>query len=219
MNKDISPEERLLRLIRKDASSKDGPLKKDDLGPESKLKKPPVPRKGVSLKLSLSNIVSRIGSLNFYNLKSLNKILLILVILSFVYLAISFIFLRPSGFKKSTASAIEQKIKEVNRPMPEARPYSYYADEIKKRDLFRSAAFMPVNTAISREALPNELIKDLSLLGVVRGEKPQAIIEDRKTNKSYFLNIGDSIGELVLKSIQEGKVTLDYRGQKFDLFL
>ena len=104
-------------------------------------------------------------------------------------------------------------------PILEPKPYSYYANEINRRDLFQSSIYSASPSASNTSNLGSDITKELSLLGIVHGDKPQAIIEDQKTKKSYFLNIGDSINGLIVESIGEGKVTLDFNGQKIDLFL
>ncbi len=64
-----------------------------------------------------------------------------------------------------------------------------------------------------------QAIQDLNLLGIVSGDNPQAIIEDKKSQKTYFLKKGDFLGDFELKDIQKGKVILDLSGQQFELSL
>ncbi|MCM8789708.1 MAG: hypothetical protein NC916_01615, partial [Candidatus Omnitrophica bacterium] len=64
-----------------------------------------------------------------------------------------------------------------------------------------------------------EATKDLKLLGIIFGDNPQAIIEDAKNQKTYYLNREQSIGDFIVEDIRDGKVILDYQGQKFELYL
>ncbi len=64
-----------------------------------------------------------------------------------------------------------------------------------------------------------DLIKDMSLVGIIAGENPQAIIEDKKTQKTFYLSRGQFMGEFQVKEIKEGKVILDYKGQSYELYM
>ena len=100
------------------------------------------------------------------------------------------------------------------------QPFSYYNDIIAKRELFKSY----IEERSARQAIPagptfRDLIKNLNLLGIVSGEKLQAIIEDRQLNKTYFLYQGDYLGEIKIEEIQPEKVILEYRGEQVNLFM
>ena len=99
------------------------------------------------------------------------------------------------------------------------KPYSYYGEDIEKRDIFRPS-FQAVSreTTVGGETL-KEFRKDLNLLGIVTGKNPQAIIEDKKEGKTHFVNKGDSIGVLRVEEIREDRVILNYQGEQLDLTL
>jgi len=60
----------------------------------------------------------------------------------------------------------------------------------------------------------------LSLIGVIAGEPPQAIIEDSQTKKSFFVTAGQSLIEgLMVKEILENRVVLDLYGERIELSL
>ena len=62
-----------------------------------------------------------------------------------------------------------------------------------------------------------DLAAPLALMGVVEGEPPQAIIQDRKTQQTYFLYEGDTLGEITIRRVRPGVVTLEYDGDEMDL--
>jgi hypothetical protein len=62
-----------------------------------------------------------------------------------------------------------------------------------------------------------ELISGLNLLGIITGNANQAIIEDKKTDKTYFLYQGDVFGNFKVFSISATGVILDYQGEKIEL--
>ena len=60
----------------------------------------------------------------------------------------------------------------------------------------------------------------LSLMGIVAGNPAQAIIEDSKTGKTYFLTIGQGIAEgVVLEEVGDNRVVLSVGGERIELGL
>ncbi|MGE5308239.1 MAG: hypothetical protein ACM3OC_04075 [Deltaproteobacteria bacterium] len=70
-----------------------------------------------------------------------------------------------------------------------------------------------------KEAVLPELIKDLNLLGIVSGDVPQAVIENKKDQQTYYLTKGQFIDEMRVSDIQENKVILEYKGKHAELHL
>ncbi len=71
---------------------------------------------------------------------------------------------------------------------------------------------------VKENIIPKEaLIADLRLLGIVTGDSNQAIIEDKNTKESFFLNKGDKFKDLVVFDIKKDSVVFEYRGEKIDL--
>jgi hypothetical protein len=57
------------------------------------------------------------------------------------------------------------------------------------------------------------------LLGVIRGDNDQAIIEDKTLKKTFFLYKGDLLGELKVYDIKDSAVILEYKGEKTEIKL
>jgi len=74
---------------------------------------------------------------------------------------------------------------------------------------------------LKKPPVTNELadvnISDLSLSGVVMGKKPFAILTDKKTQQTYTLGVGDSIGHIKIEAIDNDKVTFNRNGEKIYL--
>jgi type II secretory pathway component PulC len=193
MRKNISPEEKLLRLIR-------GEKKNPSAGS-------PAPEVVKAVKLP-----------NFMLHLNARKAVLIILILSCIYLVFAFIypfvFLRtvklPEVAKDSLAS-LEVMSKSEQKPLEE------YLQGFGDKQVFGSGGSVGVIGPAS--GLSAELIKDINLVGIIAGENPQAIIEDKKAQKTYYLNKGQFIGEFQVEDIQEGKIILNFNGQRFELHL
>lgn len=195
MKDSISPEEKLLKLIR-------GQKKTADLKPAIQPSiSPPYP--------SAQNYLS-------LNIK---KIIWAAFVFACIYLAASFIYPLVSLKRIELLQATPEKITESKIEVKsKARPYEFYLEGVKNRQIFGSPA---LKQEMGRPAigLDTDLIKDFNLVGIISGENPQAVIEDKKVQKTYYLSKGQFIGEFQIEDIQEGKIILNYQGQKFELYL
>ncbi len=64
-----------------------------------------------------------------------------------------------------------------------------------------------------------DLVKDLSLVGIIPGDSPQAIIEDKKNGQTLFLKRGEMIDNIRVKEILSGKAILEYNDETITLSL
>ena len=85
------------------------------------------------------------------------------------------------------------------------------------KDLDEEFEDIEIDTRGSSRVSKGEALQDLNLLGVITGDDNQAIIEDTKTKKTFFLYKGDSFREFKVYDIREGSVTLDYEGERIEL--
>lgn len=194
MKDNISPEEKLLRLIKQDKTST--PLN--------------LPKKTAAYSFPQKYLIPL----------SIQKLIIALFAVSCVYLIISFIY--PwVGFKKIKLPDIPPEKVEMegpeSEPKEEPKPYEFYLQGLSQRQIFS-------NPTAQEGAGPSplasaDLIKDLNLVGIISGVNPQAVIEDKKTQKTYYLRKGQFIGELQIEDIQEGKIIVTYNGQKYELYL
>jgi len=158
-------------------------------------------------------------SINFPNIAP-GKVIKFLFFASLFYLIVSLLhpIFASSKIKLSSIEAKEKMSvqKEKSKLQPDIRPFGLYSTGIKQRNIFSSAALdseKPIGTASA------DLIKDINLVGIVSGDEPQAIIEDKKAQKTYYLKKGQLIGQLQLADIQDGKIILDYEGQRYELYM
>jgi len=65
-----------------------------------------------------------------------------------------------------------------------------------------------------------ELAARLTLMGIVSGEQAQAIIEDTRTKKTYFVQVGQAVVEgAVLEQVLDNRVILSFKGEQIELTL
>lgn len=107
--------------------------------------------------------------------------------------------------------------KPVSPPEP-AEPFESYAQTFQTKQLFRYLAAPPVPKPKSKGPVRNR-ISELTLTGVVSAPRPQVIIDDSASKKSYFLKKGDAVADLKVIEILEGRVILEIEGERHELAL
>ncbi len=227
MKKDVSPEEKLLNVIRAKKSESDNlsPTEKHDpyFG---RFENPQASSNTASVfQKKLSNVerkwLSKISELKYLN-----------IVLAIVLLSIGgYVIYELSSPEETPLFTKDLELVSVNEgsiPKTEQtnqgdeKPFSYYSDNLDAKDLFRAGSGQSEEVEkpkIDEEKIAKEIISNLSLMGIVKGDNPQAIIEDKKGQKSYFLNKGDAIGEATISDIFENKVIIDINGKQYELVL
>lgn len=219
MKDNISPEEKLLNLIKGEKKPKPNnipiqtALSEKETAPLNINLKPNVKKTKFPL---LPNL------LKAFNIQ---RVLIAFIVVSFGYLIFTFIYpllwqnkIEVMKTEDDVAGLETSQVATQN----ESRSYEFYLEAARNRKIFSTPAVTQAqvpqgSTALNAEG--SEAIRDINLLGVISGDNPQAIIEDKKSQKTYYLTNGQFIGEFQVKDIREGKVSLNYKGQGFELYL
>jgi len=110
--------------------------------------------------------------------------------------------------KPSATSAIPSNLKDA----------TYYLDKVTQRNIFKigakKIAEAPGRGDISRVM---EMTQNLKLVGISWSNDPDAMIEDTKTTRTFFVKRGQMISEVKVKDIARDKVVLTYDGEDIDL--
>jgi type II secretory pathway component PulC len=215
----ISPEEKLLRLIKGSAVRREKP-KEAEIAKQKNLElTTPVsgqPRLGAFYAQARPKFLSRI-----FTLEAMNKLATVLLIL----IAILFLFDLVLADKIGSGlypqdAAKEKEADSFAFPKTLDKDFGQYMAQAGRRDIFSGSqktagGFQSTGFSSSRADYANSL----KLLGVISGDKPQAVIEDQGEQKSYTVSVGDYIKDFLVDEVGLGRVRLDYKGAKFDLFL
>ena len=153
------------------------------------------------------------------NLKVLNKVLIGVSIALIGYLITDFTFRRPDinqiCEKISTAKGWSF-FKEV--PEAEVRPFLHYLEMVQRRNIFSPVMLkIKEDPEVKTKKIVDALIENLKLVGISWSREPQAMIEDKKARKTYFLKPGDTITKLKIEAVLKDKVILSYKGEKVEL--
>lgn len=206
MHDGMSPEEKLLKLIRKKntaalkgqgVASPQGVV--GDIGPSAG-------KRGDSLRI----------------FQAADKLLGILLITLFGYLVyeLKFVDKEQLTISLEEPSPILEEIPAVIPEPLEPRPFSYYAAQIRDRDIFQTAQDQKVIPPAPVEmipVLPMDLTTKLKIVGIVLDKNSEVIVEDLEEKKTYFLHKGDRIRNAIVKEIKEGKVIFQYNNQTIEL--
>ncbi|MDD5436224.1 MAG: type II secretion system protein N [Candidatus Omnitrophica bacterium] len=220
MAKEISPEERLLGLIKKKAKK------------EEEKAEPKAPQSLSSEAAKILKVDERVSGLlkskffksRFFEparLGKLSKYLIAILAVIILYVVIDSFFVRPyKDVQLLVSTAIAEGGQKVLPPGTSGasvvKDYSWYSSAMPARTVFGQSQGLPTDdTAVSTGNVTDQL----GLVGIIAGEKPQAIIEDKKAQKTYYLNKGQTFNEYVVEEISEDKVILDFEGKKISLFL
>jgi hypothetical protein len=173
---------------------------------------PRVKKEVLEIKSQAARLIARGMSFSF-----LKKIIFWFFILSLVILGRTFLYpLRIKEIGLPQFRAESRKQPEAKPAEKERKSYESYLKDISGRSIF--AASSGVEAEKFSQRLDIE-IKDVNLVGILWGENPQAIVEDKKTQNTYYLTKGQYLGEFQVEALQEGKIILNYKGNKYELHL
>lgn len=228
----MTPEERLLRLIRRHPHhppSEASPPAEKAAAADSAVSAPTA-QKSLEPKGAARSRMPR--------LKLLQRVLLIVMGLNLFFLAAEG-FLHRSRMRQIDELLAEGPSPPVS-PSPSregmesdegvsggdfsVEPYESIAPTFQGRELFRVLAAPPgskekLPSAVDARAAVQKRLKELNLLGVVAGPTVQAIIDDAASKKTYFVREGESAADFRVVQILKGKVILELEGEQHELTL
>jgi len=162
------------------------------------------------------------------DIKGLNKILKVCIVLLVVYLAGNFVM--SVGRLKRVPEFVVQSSrpsKEIPADELSSKKIGYYLEGPRSRDIFRFGDFgfveekeaeetdevaAPVVEALSKAEM---LAQQLGLVGIGWSDDPDVMVENVETKKIYFLKRGERIDGLIkVEAIFQDKVILTYDSGK-----
>lgn len=149
-----------------------------------------------------------------------HKVLKIVLLCLIGYFILTFLFplLWEAGLREpevSDSEIAESLAEDVAVKLPQAEDYQAYLKHINSRQLFETDF---AKSALQAESEVN-LSEKFSLVGIISGDIPQAVIENKQAQKTYYLKEGESFSGIKVEQINEGKVSINYHGRQVELFL
>jgi hypothetical protein len=207
-------------------------MEKDKLTPEEKLlkiienpnvEKRPVPLvirvKGLglsSLKEWLKNIRIDKDIIKRINLKTINRVIAgICVIITVIWIFGFFKSGLTMGrrFRQVVSGEEKSTPDDMKRPNIEAS-VDEAVSQAKKRNIF---TFLPTKEEIASTINVGPTLSNFKLVGILWSDNPQAMIENTKEQKSYFVSKGDTIGDIEVRKILGDKVIVGKGSEEWEL--
>jgi type II secretory pathway component PulC len=197
MKDNIPPEEKLLEIIRQGNTA----FSQTQIGDGK-------PRLSIA---ALKKIISSIPYKPYFP----KAVISIFIFSLFLFLLTAAYGLLPFGrqirFEQGHGIGLEFG-KNFTQKVPEVE---IYLQQIRKKDIFNSAS----SRKDAKSGVSVEGIKNIALLGIISEEPKQAIIKDKTTDVVYYLKESESTGEFKVFQVQDGKVIIEYRGERFEMQL
>jgi hypothetical protein len=96
---------------------------------------------------------------------------------------------------------------------------SYYIDKVGQRDIFKIG--LKKSTEDTAKAAPisaaKEMTQHLKLVGISWSNDPDAMVEDSKALRTFFVKRGHKIGGVKVEAIFKDKLILSYEGEEVEL--
>ncbi len=157
------------------------------------------------------------------DLKTVNNGLIVIIVIIAFYL-MNTLYFSISNFTKNPGQrfALKEGLKRSGVPrdvLAGIPPTAYYLDKIRQRDIFKSGPKKIVKEAgpAVSSSKTAEATEHLKLAGISWSNDPDAMIEDTKALRTFFVKRGQMIGEVKVEAIFKDKVIVSYEGQEAEL--
>jgi len=234
VNQKIPPEERLLRLI--ESGEKNEPLK-HPARKTSFLDARTWGRRFFSRNSSTGLSSFPKGVIPEFKLEWVNRVLIVLLIVVLGGI-VSDAHNKTRAFPKNLIDSTEiPKTTMAEEPVESVRtvslrPLEDYLKEAERRSLFLPAPPPKPEKPVAKNETPpplklqapdpsailREKVQPLKLVGISWGNKPIAMIENKVTNETSFIKVGESINDVTVKAILKDRAILSYGDAEYDLF-
>lgn len=160
------------------------------------------------------------------DIKAVNIVLFVLVCvlgISFI-ITISVSILNQKRIPEVTlqAPSVIKQAEGFEEKLAHGKSAAYYLEKVSARDIFRmgpkkeETALAPEKTGDSISRIV-QVTAHLKLVGISWSSDPDAMIEDTKALKTFFVKRGQMIDNVRVQAIFKDKVILSYAGEELEL--
>ena len=173
---------------------------------------------------------------NTFNLFRLFNLLLIVIVLSLggYFVFTNFVAQTEMEVNLPSVPKTSEKSVEFRRDILHTQGFGPYRKVLMENDLFlmpwekqvEEAQVEPPKVIEERREEQNrarvkqdiERIKQkVKVVGLLTGDHPQVIMEDKQQKETVFMNIGDNLDGAVLRAVEANSARFDYQGETFEL--
>lgn len=211
MPQDITPEEKLLKLIKEG----DRPEKKEENVLAPKEAQPSfisLPEVSKELPSKKNHSIHSIRNLSFL---SIFFIVIMIFVLGYQYLGGGSVLPLPLH-KMAGTESFDLPVRKNTA----VESFDGYAKAFNSRNVFKTIGTPPPISSPTEKALGlTELSRNLNVSGIIAGSSPQAVIEDKSNGQVYYVRSGDRVGQIQVKEVRDDGVLLQYGDEERQLTL
>ncbi len=130
-----------------------------------------------------------------------------------------------TNINKTRNLSLEVKKEEVGSISTEdsfvsKKAVTYFLEKIRQRDIFKMGQSKKDNTEVVSRGPTSRIIEataHLKLVGISWSDDPDAMIEDTKALRTFFIKRGGVVGDIKIQAIFKDKVILSYAGEEIEL--
>ncbi|MDD5130335.1 MAG: hypothetical protein PHS66_04735 [Candidatus Omnitrophica bacterium] len=160
-------------------------------------------------------------SLEQLDVKAVNRILGLLVALLLTYFSANFIVSLFNINKTPSLESNNTLAAKMETSFPEPvglkKAASYYLEKVRERDIFTMGAKKAAAASTAPSSKNLELAASLKLVGISWSNDPDAMVEDTKALKTFFVKRGDMVGDARVQAIFKDKIILSLDNEEFEL--
>jgi hypothetical protein len=164
------------------------------------------------------------GGIAQLDIHALNQFLKITVFLLTAYLIFN---LTVSFISANKDLDLQRNIKSAGetslfQPKSLLKSITYYLEKARERDIFKMGVrALSIDGALSRKGPSQRILEatsSLRLVGISWSDDPDVMVEDTKSQQTFFLKRGQLINNQIrLKAVFKDKVILNYEGEEIEL--
>jgi hypothetical protein len=153
------------------------------------------------------------------NIKTVNALFFALtVILTLYYInGITVSLRKVNNIKLGNFVPAKDSSSSVSKETSLLKPFSSYLETVKKRDIFRMGQKLALENSEVISSKAAEASQTLKLVGISWSAFPDAMIEDTKAGKTFFVKKGQMVNDFLVEAIYKEKVVLKYGAESIEL--
>lgn len=162
------------------------------------------------------------GGGHYFDNRILNRILIVLISLALVYFISDVSFsLARLGKKPDISVELKKSAEPAGLPGTSLlKAAAFYLEQVRGRNIFEMGDTQPKEGEKTVQPSAEESLEasqSLKLVGIAWSDDPDAMIEDTKAMKTFFVKRGEMVGEFKVEAIFKNKVILTIGGEEIEL--
>ena len=154
-------------------------------------------------------------------LQIINRVFTLVLMALGIYLIVDWFILKPEApmivIESSTGST---SVPPTTEPLKTASPphsLEDYQAALRLRNPFRLASARVVEKTTGKVETAAEklekLVSVLTVVGINRGDQPEALVEDAEARRTHFVQVGQQVNGLMIEAIDDRGVLVSYDGE------